>query len=80
MKRLIFDHFRRWRWILALGSVFAFAQGWFIASSAAYTFEFWVLLLALWTGANLLTFDLQRGVIRAVAVLPLTARQIGRSW
>jgi hypothetical protein len=36
--------------------------------------------LALWTGANLLSFDLRRGIVRAVAPLPLTARQIGRSW
>ena len=80
MKRIILDHFRRWWWILALGSVFAFVQGWFIADNAKYAFEFWILLLALWTGANLLSLDLRHGVVRAVAVLPLTARQIGRSW
>jgi hypothetical protein len=80
MKRLILDHFRRWWWILALGAVFAFVQGLIIADNAKYAFEFFILLLALWTGANLLNFDLQRGVIRAVAVLPLTAGQIGRSW
>jgi hypothetical protein len=31
-------------------------------------------------GANLVSFDLRRGILRAVAVLPLTGRQIGRSW
>ena len=38
------------------------------------------LCLAVFTGAMLLLFDLQRGITRAVTTLPLTARQIGRSW
>lgn len=80
MRRLMLDHFRRWSRVLALCAVFALMQGWFIASSAEYAFEFWIFLLALWTGANLLSFDLRRGVVRAIAVLPLTARQIGRGW
>lgn len=36
--------------------------------------------LAVFTGAMLLLSDLQRGFVRAVAVLPLTGRQLGRSW
>ena len=36
--------------------------------------------LAVFTGAMLLLYDLQRGLVRAVAVLPLTGRQLGRSW
>jgi uncharacterized membrane protein (UPF0136 family) len=80
MNRLIFDYFRRWSWLLALVSVLEFGLGWFIANRPEDPFEFWGLLLAMWTGANLLSFDLKRGVIRAVTVLPLTARQIGRSW
>ena len=39
-----------------------------------------VFCLAVFTGAMLLLFDLQRGVTRVVTALPLTARQIGRSW
>lgn len=39
-----------------------------------------VLCLAVFTGAMLLLFDLQRGITRAVTTLPLTARQIGRGW
>ena len=46
----------------------------------SYMFAFQVFMLASWTGAILLLFDLQRGITRAVTVLPLTARQIGRSW
>ena len=80
MKRLILDYFRRWWWILALGAVFAFVQGWFIADNAKYAFEFWIFLIAIWMGALLLNFDLQRGVARTIVALPLTAKQIGRSW
>jgi hypothetical protein len=39
-----------------------------------------VFCLTAFTGAMLLLFDLQRGITRAVTALPLTARQIGRSW
>ena len=38
------------------------------------------LFLATWMGAILLTFDLQRGLGRAVRALPMTSRQIGRGW
>jgi uncharacterized membrane protein (UPF0136 family) len=80
MKRLMLDYFRRWAWVLALAGMLEFGLGWFIASRPEDNFEFWGLMLALWTGANLLSFDLRRGIVRAVAPLPLTARQIGRSW
>ena len=80
MKRLMLDYFRRWAWVLALAGMLEFGLGWFIANRPEDNFEFWGLLLALWAGANLLSFDLRRGVVRAVAPLPLTARQIGRSW
>jgi len=36
--------------------------------------------LAVFTGTLLLFSDLQRGLIRSVAGLPLTGRQLGRSW
>jgi uncharacterized membrane protein (UPF0136 family) len=80
MKRLLLDYCRRWWWVLALVGILEFGLGWFIASRPEDNFEFWGLLLALWTGANLLSFDMRRGVVRALAPLPLTARQIGRSW
>ncbi len=80
MNRLIFDYFRRWWWLLASGGAFQFKIGWSISAKADYPFEFWVFMVALWMGARLLNFDLQRGVARTVVSLPLTARQIGRSW
>ncbi len=80
MKRLILDHFRRWWWVLALGGALQFRFGWTIAKRPEDTFEFWVFLVALWMGANLLGFDLKHGVARAVLSLPLTGRQVGRGW
>jgi len=80
MKRLMLDYFRRWWWVLALGGALQTRFGWSIAKRPEEAFEFWVFLVALWMGALLLNFDLQRGVARTVLALPLTARQIGRSW
>ncbi len=80
MKRLMLDYFRRWSWLLALVGVLQFRFGWSIANRPEDDFEFWGLCLAGFMGANLLALDLGRGVVRAVAVLPLTGRQIGRSW
>jgi hypothetical protein len=34
----------------------------------------------MWAGAVLLTFDFQRGLLRPLAVLPVTGGQLGRSW
>jgi uncharacterized membrane protein (UPF0136 family) len=80
MNRLILDYFRRWWWALALVAVLEFGLGWFIVGLPEQNFEFWGLMLAMGVGANLVSFDLRRGVLRAVAVLPLTGRQIGRAW
>lgn len=80
MKLLILDYFRRWWWMLAIGVAFEFRQGWSIAKRPEEAFEFWIFMISLWMGALLLGFDLQRGVARTVASLPLTAKQIGRSW
>jgi hypothetical protein len=38
------------------------------------------MFLAVFSGAMLLLFDLQRGLGRAAAVLPMTGRQLGRNW
>jgi hypothetical protein len=80
MKRLILDHFRRWSWVLALCALLEFGLGWFIATGPKFTFEFWAFLLALWTGATLVSFDLRRGALRALGPLPLTGTEIGRGW
>lgn len=100
MKQLILDHFRRWRWVLAPGALYAMVLGWCVALPADYggTWQgnhlYWLvwlkvlglgfvthtLVLATWTGAILLAFDLQRGLVRTVRALPMTSRQIGRGW
>lgn len=80
MTRLILDHFRRWAWVIALVLAFQFYIGWLIAWRPTEPFEFWVFMSSLWMGAILVSFDLQRGMARAVMSLPLTARQIGRGW
>ncbi|MEI7935110.1 MAG: hypothetical protein WCK27_00330 [Verrucomicrobiota bacterium] len=80
MKRVMLDYFRRWWWVLALVGVFEFRFGRFIADRPEDNFEFWGMMLAMWPGAILLSYDLRRGVVRAIAPLPLTARQIGRGW
>ena len=77
MKRIIFDHFRRWWWVQALCGLIQVMLGWWIAEHPEIEFEFWVFLVALWVGALLLNFDLQRGAARTIASLPLSARQSG---
>ncbi len=80
MKRLILDHYRRWWRVLALSAALEFGLGFTIAADPKMPFEFWAFLLALWTGATLLSFDLKNGALRALAPLPLTSRQISRGW
>ncbi len=80
MKRLMLDHFRRWWWVLATVAILEFGLGWFIAAPPKSPFEFWAFLLALWTGATLLSFDLKHGLLRVLGSLPLAPRQIGRGW
>ncbi len=80
MKRLVLDHFRRWWWVLALAGLLEFWVGWLITNRPQEPFEFWALLVSLWAGANLLSFDFKRGALRPVAALPLTGKQVGRSW
>ena len=84
MNRLILDYFRRKAWILALGGAVEFGLGMTHAAFSARHghnpisgFQFQV---GIFMGAFLLSLDLQRGAVRAVATLPLTARQIGRAW
>ena len=83
MKRLILDYFRRKIWILAVGVALELLIGWLIvAAGRAFsgTDIGFQLQMALFIGVMPLLFDLQRGVARTVASLPLTAAQIGRAW
>ncbi|HEY5912436.1 MAG TPA: hypothetical protein VJA21_17680 [Verrucomicrobiae bacterium] len=74
------DHLRRWWRVLAVAGVAEFALGALIAGGPQYTFEFWAFMLSMWTSATLISFDFRRGLLRPVAVLPLTGRQMGRAW
>src|SRR3974377_1692813 len=80
MTRLILDHYRRWLPVLFLSAAAEVGLGWLIATGPEYTFEFWTFCLALWSGAVLLSFDFQRGLLRPLAVLPVTGPQLGRTW
>lgn len=84
MKRLILDYMRRWWWVLAVATVVEFVIGWQTPNGRmekAFGISSSIQVqIALFTGALLLSFDLQRGIARTVAALPLTARQIGRAW
>ena len=80
MKKLVLDHFRRWSLVLAIVALLSFGLGWRIAARPAEPFEFWALLLALWAGANFLSFDFKRGALRPIAALPMTGRQIAVAW
>ena len=80
MTRLMLDYFRRWWWVLGLAGLLEFWVGRLIANRPQDPFEFWLLLVSLWAGANLLSFDFKRGALRPVAALPFTGSQIGRTW
>lgn len=80
MKRVLLDHFRRWWWVLALTGLLEFWVGRMIANQPQVPFEFWALLVSLWAGANLLSFDFKRGLLRPLSTLPLTGTQLGRIW
>ena len=77
MTRLILDYYRRWGRVLAIGAVPPLIMGWWITVEPKTPIEFIVALLPVWL---LHLFDLSRGAVRVLLTLPLTARQIGRSW
>lgn len=77
MTRLILDYYRRWGLVLAIGTVPLLILGWWIAVEPKTPIEFIVALLPVWI---LYLFDLSRGAVRVLRTLPLTPRQIGRSW
>ncbi|MCX6894502.1 MAG: hypothetical protein NTZ16_03145 [Verrucomicrobia bacterium] len=80
MKLLILDHLRRWWWALALFAILQSIFGWFSATGSPPPKDFSLAMLSILVGPVLLQSSLQRGVARAIVALPLTARQIARSW
>jgi hypothetical protein len=96
MKKIILDHFRRWWLALSalLVAYFAFQavsvhlnnsqtsdEG--VAATVNHTINavpnIFIFQILMFLGF-LLMFDLQRGLARALAVLPVTTKQIGRAW
>ncbi len=77
MTRLILDYYRRWSLVLAIGAVPLLILGWWIAVEPKTPIEFIVALLPIWI---LHLFDLSRSAVRVLHTMPLTLRQIGRSW
>ncbi|MFO1489137.1 MAG: hypothetical protein U1F65_11740 [Verrucomicrobiota bacterium] len=83
MKNLILDYLRRKWWILAIGVVAELFIGWFGAADSKGAKEMlssFQVQLGVFMGAFLLSFDLQRGIGRTVATLPVTTAQVARAW
>jgi hypothetical protein len=82
MKQLILDYLRRWARALAVGVLAELLIGWFGGHLGDDPYRLAALQgeLGLFLGAFLLNFDLQHGMARMAATLPLTARQTGRAW
>lgn len=92
MKRIIIDHFRRWRFALIfIGIIYFLFVGFFareagseIQSTAVVThlhqtiFTIFIFQIILFLGFFLI-YDLQHGFARVLIALPLTTKQIGRA-
>jgi hypothetical protein len=93
MKKIILDHFRRWRVLMILFGVFFFLFAGFMEREGGsdtlaapfnallnhtifYVYIFQILNFYL---GFFLIMDLQRGLARALTVLPVTTKQIGRA-
>ena len=93
MKRIILDHFRRWRVAMILfGVIFFLFAGFFSRDCIPETsdtpihvllnqtiFYVYVFQILIFYLGFFLTLDLQRGVARALTTLPVTTRRIGRA-
>lgn len=83
MKRVVLDHLRRKAWLLALGAVVAAPLGWGIGAlpeKGAPSLLGLVVQLGVLLGPGLLLYDLQRGAAGALALLPLSRRELARAW
>jgi len=79
MKQIIIDHFWRKSWIvipILLVELFVVRE---FGTTTRHD-EFIFLLLPMYIGPSLLSYDLQQGFTRALMALPVTAGQIGRAW
>jgi hypothetical protein len=76
MKRIIFDHLKRWGLVWIAIGIFNY----FIFLDDSKGMNYISLPILLWLSAFALNFDLQRGSGRVLTTLPVSARQIGRAW
>ncbi|MBC8009737.1 MAG: hypothetical protein H7067_06545 [Burkholderiales bacterium] len=84
MKRIVLDHFHRRAWVFVLGALVQLVLGWslayFDARGEQNPLAVFQAQIGLFMGAVLLSMDLNRGITRTLATLPLTPREIGRAW
>jgi hypothetical protein len=80
MSAIIFNHLRRWGWLwLLIGMANIFMGSALVCGARGFSWGIYINVL-LWIGAMQLSLDFQKGIGRTLLALPLTARQIGRSW
>jgi hypothetical protein len=77
MKHLILDYYRRWWWVFLPCIAGMFFSGGLMQTSPESSYEFWVFLIILWSGTNLLTEDFKKGWGGVVGLLPFSRRQMG---
>ncbi|MGO9245808.1 MAG: hypothetical protein ACLPT4_10110 [Verrucomicrobiia bacterium] len=79
MNRIVLDHLWRKSWIIAplllMEIFFVHLLGVKLRQQ-----DFMFVLVPVYLGPVLLDYDLRRGLTRALRMLPVTARQIGRAW
>jgi hypothetical protein len=92
MKKIILDHFRRWRFaLISIGIVYFLFQGFFVREGISemsdtkvvallhqtvFTIFIFQIIMFL---AFFLIYDFQRGFARVLTTLPMTTKQIGRA-
>ena len=77
MKRIILDYFRRWGWLWIIIIISHFILCWFAIRNSESSKH--LFLDAVFIGAWLLSFDLQRGYTRVIPTLPLSVKQIAHA-
>jgi hypothetical protein len=76
MNAILLNHFRRWWWLFAILAVFQMAMVGPTLMSKRTT----VLFFPAFAGPFLLLMDCQRGLMRALAPLPVSRRDMATGW
>lgn len=83
MKLILLDYFRRKGLVLLVGAIVEFIVGMFSGGTGAehiHPLGTLQIQISIFMGAFLLSMDLQRGIARTMASLPVTVGQIARAW